>query len=252
MSFLSIITVTYQAGPFIRRTLESLTCQSSQMFEYVLIDGGSRDDTLSILKEFESRIDYLVSEPDQGLYDAMNKGLRAASGKYVWFMNAGDTLADPDLVKDLLTYFDKNPDVIYGDALFVNNIGSVRGLRSIVTPHSLPNNLRWQDMRYGMRVCHQSFIARASLAPEYRLDNLSADIDWEIKILKKAQKTMLFPRPLSRYLEGGISNQQIKRSWKDRFWVLQTHFGWATTLWSHGIILVRGVIKILRERKKYW
>lgn len=252
MNQLSIITITYQAEPFIRRTLESLMKQTSQDFEYIVIDGGSKDKTLAILAEYPSRINFLLSEPDRGLYDAMNKGLAVAKGKYVWFMNAGDVLADDRLVEDLVPFLRQEPDVVYGDALFVDNMGHSRGLRSVVTPHTLPQNLTWRDMWLGMRVCHQSFIARKSIAPLYALDNLSADIDWEIQILKKSKSTLYFPRPLSHYLEGGISNQQLKKSWLDRFWVLKSHFGWATTLIAHGIISLRGALKIVRDRKKYW
>lgn len=252
MPRISIITVTYQAGPFIQRTLDSLLRQTSQDFEYLVIDGGSGDDTLAKLSAHSSRINYLISEPDRGLYDAMNKGLAAATGSYVWFMNAGDTLADERLVEDLHAWLVQDPDVIYGDALFVDDQGNARGLRSVVTPHSLPPNLRWQDMWLGMRVCHQSFIAKRELAPPYLLNNLSADIDWEIKILKHAKRVLLFPRPLARYLEGGLSNQQLKRSWKDRFSVLKAHFGLPKVLLAHALIAARGVWKILRERKKYW
>jgi len=252
MNQLSIITITYQAEPFIRRTLESLMKQTSQDFEYIVIDGGSKDKTLAILAEYQSRINFLLSEPDRGLYDAMNKGLAVAKGKYIWFMNAGDVLADDRLVEDLVPFLRQEPDVVYGDALFVDNMGHSRGLRSVVTPHTLPQNLTWRDMWLGMRVCHQSFIARKSIAPLYTLDNLSADIDWEIQILKKSKSTLYFPRPLSHYLEGGISNQQLKKSWLDRFWVLKSHFGWATTLIAHGIISLRGALKIVRDRKKYW
>lgn len=252
MPLLTIITITYQAEAFIERTIQSLIRQTSQDFEYLVIDGGSKDNTVAIINQFRERINYLVSEPDKGLYDAMNKGLAAANGKYVWFMNAGDTLADDRLIEDILPLLHQNPDVIYGDAVFVNNQGIARGLRSEVTTHALPAHLTWKNMWLGMVVCHQSFLAKRSIAPKYMENNLSADIDWEIQILKKAQEIWLFPRPLSCYLEGGISNQQLKKSLLDRFLVLRTHFGLPITLMAHIIILVRGMIKIVTNKKKYW
>jgi len=252
MPLLSIVTVTFQAEEFIDRTVQSLLNQTSQAFEYIIIDGGSKDQTLRILDSYADRVNTLISKPDKGLYDAMNKGIRVAQGEYLWFMNAGDTLADERLIEDLIPILEQKPDVVYADAYFVNQVGQIRGLRSTLTPHVLPTTLHWRDMQKGMVVCHQSFIAKKEIVPEYVQNNLSADVDWEIKILKKASDIRFFPRPLSCYLEGGISNQLLKKSLMDRFIVLKNHFGWTTTLWSHVLILFRGLAKMGREGKKYW
>ncbi|CAN5404494.1 hypothetical protein BH09BAC4_BH09BAC4_38480 [soil metagenome] len=92
MPTVSIITITYNAERFLERTIQSVVAQQATDFEYVIIDGASTDGTLDIIKRYEKHITTWISEPDRGLYDAMNKGLHRARGQYVWFMNAGDKL----------------------------------------------------------------------------------------------------------------------------------------------------------------
>ena len=171
----------------------------------------------------------------------MNKGLHQATGQYVWFMNAGDEMYDADTLGMLMNRINAtHADVYYSDALFVRDVtrqGTVHtvpvGLRSQVTPHVLPRNLTWQDMALGMKVCHQAFVVKRALAPDYLLTNLSADLDWEIRSLKKAQIIEYVPFVLCKYLVGGLSVQQHRRSLTDRFKVLVRHFGLLTTLLNH-------------------
>jgi glycosyltransferase involved in cell wall biosynthesis len=237
---ISIITITYNAERFLERTIQSVIGQQDTDYEYIIIDGGSTDGTLDIVKRYETHITTWISEPDRGLYDAMNKGLYRARGEYVWFMNAGDTLYDSQTLVNLLVAIkETTADVYYSDALFVRNNGTSVGLRSQVTPHVLPSNLTWRDMALGMKVCHQAFLARRSMAPDYLLNNLSADLDWEIRSLKAAQEIKFLPFVLCKYLVGGLSVQQHRRSLTDRFWVLVAHFGLFTTLVNHGRILIR-------------
>lgn len=115
---ISIITITYNAESEIRPTLESLNRQTFRNFEHLVIDGASSDNTLSIVKEM-SPDSIVISEPDKGLYDAMNKGLRAAKGKYVLFLNAGDSLHSPDILR---RYADRRgANIIYGDTIIVDS-----------------------------------------------------------------------------------------------------------------------------------
>ncbi len=237
---LSIITITYNAERFLERTIRSVIASPSATVEYLLIDGASTDGTLDIIRQYEPHITAWTSEPDRGLYDAMNKGLHRARGQYVWFMNAGDELHDAQTLPNLLARLRATQaDVYYSDALFVNNDGTPVGLRSVVTPHTLPQNLIWRDMAMGMKVCHQAFVARRSLAPNYLTDNLSADLDWEIRCLKAARQIEFVPFVLCKYLVGGLSVQQHRRSLTDRFRVLVMHFGLLPTLLNHGRIIWR-------------
>lgn len=250
---LSIITITYNAEKFLKRTIESIVAQSNQDFEYIIIDGKSKDATLAIAKAYGERVNLLVSEPDKGLYDAMNKGLRLASGDFVWFMNAGDEINDSEVVATFIqSLAETNADVFYGDTYFVEENGTIQGLRSEITPHRLPKNLKWQDMNLGMLVCHQAFIARKSIAPFYLENNLSADVDWEITCLKRAKKVQFLDIVVAKYLVGGISNKQLKRSLIDRYEVLKKHFGLFGAILAHIQITIRGVKLILKKGGKYW
>lgn len=245
MPIISIITITYNAERFLERTIQSIVAQQVTDYEYVVIDGGSTDGTLDIIRLYEKYITNWISEPDWGLYDAMNKGLHRAQGQYVWFMNAGDELHDPQTLPNLLARIKATEaDVYYSDALFVRDEGGRRsgtpvGLRSQVTPHALPQKLTWRDMALGMNVCHQAFVAKRAIAPDYLTDNLSADLDWEIRCLKAAQTTECLPFVLCNYLMGGVSIQQHRRSLMDRFRVLAAHFGLLTTIQNHIRILIR-------------
>lgn len=243
MPLLSIITITYNAEEFIERTLKSIINQSNQDFEYIIIDGASKDMTLKIVRKYKKRVDVLVSEPDNGLYDAMNKGQNIASGKYVWFMNAGDEICGSDIVDKLLEILKYDPDVVYSDTYLIDNDAKILGLRSDILPHKVPRKLTWQQYNLGMLVCHQSFVAKKALTSSYVYHNLSADIDWEIKVLKKASgAVVMFSGILSKYLIGGISNQKKWKSLKDRYTVLQNHFGFLPNLLNHLKIVWRGLV----------
>ena len=252
MRKISIITITYNAEAFLERTIKSILAQTCQDFEYIIIDGKSKDGTLAIAEKYRSRVDLLVSEPDKGLYDAMNKGQRMATGDFVWFVNAGDEINDPSVVKKKYKQITPETDVLYGDTYFVNNEGEIQGLRSVITPHRLPKDLQWRDMNLGMLVCHQSFIASKRVVPVYWQENLSADVDWEITCLKKAQQVVYLDFVVAKYLTGGISNKQLKRSLIDRYKVLQKHFGVFGAIGAHIQILFRGIKLIITKGGKYW
>lgn len=252
MPLITIITITYNAEKFLERTLQSIAKQKCKDFEYLLIDGQSKDETLKIAEKYKNIITTITSEKDKGIYDAMNKGLNLAKGDFVWFINAGDEISEKGTVCEIANKLSTNVDLLYGDAWFVNDTGQIRGKRSDLTPHKLKDGIGWRDLRYGMLVCHQSLIVRRSIAPLYIEDNLSADIDWEIKSFKKAEKVIYIDHPIAKYLEGGISNQHLKKSLQDRYKVLRSHFGYFPNLYNHLIILLRGILKIFKSRGKYW
>jgi glycosyltransferase involved in cell wall biosynthesis len=242
MPLISIITITYNAQEFLQRTMDSIRVQTNKDFEYILIDGGSKDKTMELVEANKELFDVIISEKDYGLYDAMNKGLARATGMYIWYINAGDVIAEEEAIEKISKLANIGPDIIYSDTIMVDNIGNELGLRSKVLPHKVPENLTWQQFNMGMLVCHQSFIVRRTLAPMYVLNNLSADIDWEIKCLKKSNSNILYPGILSKYLIGGLSNQQKFKSWKDRFMVLQSHFGFLLNIFNHLRIVTRAIL----------
>ena len=151
----SIITVTYQAGKVLEDTIQSVIFQTYRNVEYIIVDGGSTDNTLDIVKKYQDRISIVVSEPDKGLYDAMNKGIRLATGDYICFLNAGDELHENEtLQRMVVTLKGKEiPDVIYGETAIVDEEGHFLHMRRL----QAPDVLHWKSFKEGMLVCHQAF-----------------------------------------------------------------------------------------------
>jgi glycosyltransferase involved in cell wall biosynthesis len=251
---ISIITITFQAEEYIARTLESIESQGLRNdFEYIIIDGNSHDQTMNIIQNASIKPDLLISENDQGIYDAMNKGLIKATGEYILFMNAGDQFASRETLKTILKHLSESPDVLYSDANFVDLKGHFMGKRSEATPHKLPQNLTWKDFKFGMLICHQAFICKKSIAPYFSLEyQLSSDIDWEIECLKAAHKINYMPEPICNYLMGGASVKNLRKSWLERFQVLSRHYGLLQTIMNHLIIIFRGILFAYKKGEKYW
>lgn len=194
-----------------------------------------------------------ISERDKGLYDAMNKGLQMATGDFVWFLNAGDHLFAPQTLEQMVAKIMPETDVLYGDTMLVNAARQPQGLMSKLTTRSLPEKLRLYHFLSGMRVVHQSFIARKSRCEPYIADNLCADYDWCIKILKKSRENVNTGLVLSAYLMGGISKKRHQQSLKDRFIIMRQHFGLLPALAAHGWIFIRAAMhQLIRTgQKKY-
>ncbi len=248
---LTIITITYNAENVLESTLKSVFEQTNQNFEYIIIDGASKDKTLEIAKKYG--VKNILAEPDSGIYDAMNKGLAKATGEYIWFLNAGDQIADSEVVEKLLNSFTANADIYFSDTQIINENGQVLGLRTDLTPHKLPQKLDWNAFKYGMVVCHQSFIVRKAIAPNFLLNHhYSADIDWEIKCLKVSKSNKYLPFILSKYLIGGFSVQNLGASLWDRFLILSSHFGKFQTIFLHILIVIRGFLFSIKNKGKYW
>ena len=185
----SLVTVTFNSDQTLRDTIQSVFNQIYSDIEYIIIDGLSKDNTVDIIKEYEPRFKgrlRWVSEKDKGLYDAMNKGLHKATGDYVWFLNAGDTLPTADTIYRMVKRLDKRgiyPDVLYGETNLVDADGRSLGARRL----KAPKQLTWKSFRMGMLVCHQSFLVKRELAPDYDLNyRLVADYDWCIRCLKRS------------------------------------------------------------------
>lgn len=238
---LSIITVTYNAGVVLQRTLDSVAAQDYPHIEHVLIDGASKDDTLALLQAHAAQLPrtLLLSEPDQGLYDAMNKGLARATGDYVLFLNAGDELADSHILTEIFASAPQ-ADVYYGHALQVDLDGRPHGLR---LPHP-PEKLNWKSLQWGMSVCHQAFIVRRSIAVNYDLNyRICADIDWMIRTLKQVQTAHFTAGVVCRFLLDGLSSKRRKEAWHERYQVLAKHYGTLPNLLNHLYIAIRFFVR---------
>ncbi len=248
---ISIITVVFNAVRFLEGTIQSVLSQSYPNIEYIVIDGASTDGTVEMIKKYQDRISCWVSEADEGLYDAMNKGLKLANGDYVWFLNAGDRVFDAKTVGKLLACAKPETDVLFGEVMLVDEERCYLGTRSELTTQKLPKSLTWKSLRLGMVVCHQGFIVRKAIAPRYRKGNLAADIDWVIECLKRSKNVVNTHLLFAEYLQGGISKMQHQKSLTDRYLVLKNHYGWLPNLFHHFLILCRALwVKISRIGKE--
>lgn len=248
---ISIITITYNAEKYIERTIQSVIQQTYSPIEYIIIDGKSKDNTLSIVEKYKDKISVIVSEKDKGIYDAMNKGLRLAKNDYVLFMNAGDEIYDKNTLQKIFQK-QENADIYYGETLFLDLERNSLGIRSEATPLRLPQKLNWKHLQLGLMVCHQAIIVKKNIAEEYDLQHLfSADIDWIIKALKKAKTIVNAENIIAIYLQGGFSRKHLWRSLKDRFLILSKHYGFFKTCFNHVKIIMRAILFLIKKRKTY-
>lgn len=227
----SIITVTYNAASVITPTLQSVKAQHFSDFEHLIIDGASKDDTVKIAQNAGIEQLRVLSEPDKGLYDAMNKGLRRATGKYLIFLNAGDAFADGDTLDRLAECAKENPGIIYGQTQLVNAKREVVGMRHLTAPEHLTAD----SFKRGMLVCHQAFVARKDIVRAYDLAyRFSADYDWCVRCLQKSDKnSYVGDRPIINFLTDGLTDKYHKASLKERFHIMCRHYGTLPTIMRH-------------------
>ncbi len=239
----SIITVTYNAAETLEATIQSVISQTYHHVEYLIIDGASTDGTLAIAQRYQDRIAHLISEPDHGLYDAMNKGLALATGDYVCFLNAGDCLHEDDTLEKMvysMHQLEGLPDVLYGETEIVNKAGHFVRMRRL----SAPEKLTWKSFQSGMLVCHQAFFAKRVLAEPYDLKyRFSSDFDWCVKIMKKSKVLHNTHLSLIDYLEEGMTTRNHKASLKERFHIMVKHYGLISTVLHHIGFVFRALIK---------
>ncbi len=230
MTKISIITVVYNSEKYIRRTIESIVGQDYPAIEYIIIDGKSKDTTMQIVNEYRDRIAVIVSEPDKGLYDAMNKGLRLATGSYVLYINSGDALSSPTLLSDIFNDVPADSDVIYGDTQITDEDGNILHNRR----HRPPEQLTWRDYKRGMLVCHQSFIAKRTLCDEYdTIYRYAADFDWCLNILLKSRVVTNYGKDISLFMDGGQTKRTIVPGLKERYRIMCKYYGKAkATFWN--------------------
>lgn len=141
----SVITVTYNAEAVLEDTIQSVISQTYRHVEYIIIDGASKDNTLSVINRYKEHISHIVSEPDKGLYDAMNKGIGLATGDYLCFLNAGDSFHEDDTLQQMVHSItgSKLPDVLYGETALVDKEGHFLRMRRL----SAPKVLTWKSFQ---------------------------------------------------------------------------------------------------------
>ena len=200
----SVITVCYnEAAARIRTTIDSILAQDHPSVELIVIDGGSKGETLRVFDAYRSRIDHFVSEPDAGIFDAMNKGLAAARGDWISFMNVGDYFVSSTALSELVNERTAAADIVYGDLLRADT-----GLSR--SPHRINRYLL-----YHSGICHQAMVARRSLFEEIgNFDaslKLGGDPDWLLRALRHNAVFMYVPTVVCHYVAGGASADQSVR-----------------------------------------
>lgn len=200
----SIVTVCYNAVDSIEKTILSVINQTYQNKEYIIIDGASTDGTIDMINKYRDKITFFVSEPDNGIYDAMNKGIKAATGKWINFMNAGDEFVDKNVLSDIAPQMD-NADIVYGDTMLVYSIG-----KKYKRPLPLPQIL--DKMVFG----HQATFVKTGYHKNHLFD-LSYKSSADYKFLRDSYiygaKFLYVPILVANYeAENGISSTNYYRS----------------------------------------
>ncbi|MCM1310488.1 MAG: glycosyltransferase [Bacteroides sp.] len=234
---ISVITITYNAALTLPATLASVEAQTFRDFEYLIVDGASTDGTVEIARVCP--IAQVVSEPDRGLYDAMNKGLHRARGRYVLFLNAGDAFPSPNTLQqyaDAIASAPCAPGVVYGQTRLVDSNRHYVGERH----YRAPQELTAKSFLGGMVVCHQAMLVRRDLAPDYDLRyRFSADYDWGCKILKASPLNVYINDYVADYLSEGLTTANRRSSLMERFRSMTANYGLLPALFSHFRILFR-------------
>ncbi|MCR5470307.1 MAG: glycosyltransferase [Prevotella sp.] len=253
---ITYVTITYNAAGVLQRTLDSVLSQDYPDITHLIIDGASTDGTLKMVDDYIERSNaadnghriQVMSEPDEGIYDAMNKGLRSLDGDYVCFLNAGDFLPAADTVSKIVGYIslaageENMPAVLYGDTDIVDGEGRFLHHRRL----SPPENLSWKSFRQGMLVCHQAFYARAdfAIATPYDMQyRYSADVDWCIRVMKAAAKENVpllnLKMVVANYTQEGQTTLHHRESLMERYRVMERHYGRIQTFLLHCWFAVR-------------
>lgn len=203
---ISIITVCYNSESTIRDTIESVLAQDYQNIEYIIVDGESSDKTQDIIRGYNDRIDTIISEPDKGIYDAMNKGVKASSGEYVGILNSDDIFSHSHVISDLVRLLsDKKVDAVYGDLVLVERNDTSKVVRS----YSSKNFRKWK-IRFGLMLPHPTFYVKRSLFEKfgfYKLNyRVSADFELITRFLCNGITYIRNPDVMVKMRQGGISS----------------------------------------------
>lgn len=258
----TIATVCYNAGSLLSRTIASVEAQDYPAIEHLIIDGNSQDETLAHIHHYQERNSRSViqhdiicrSEPDHGLYDAMNKALRLATGHYILYLNAGDKFHESTTISQIAAKIEDArkednclPVVVYGHTDLVDDEGRFLRHRRLAPPETLT----WRSFKAGMLICHQAFFARVDMArkfpyadEEYRF---SADFDWCIRIMKEGHRLRL-PNLnthliVADYLSEGLTTKNHKASLIERYRIMCHHYGKMTTIIQHAWFTLRTLLK---------
>lgn len=199
----TVVTVCFNSEATIEQTIESVLGQSSKDYEYLIVDGASKDNTLNIIDKYSDCGIRVVSEEDEGLYDAMNKAADLAEGDFIIYMNSGDVFADSYVLEDIEPYLNENVDLIYGGTIRVKPEGDV-------TERYSGSNIVLRLLLQGKMMCHQSVFTRTEVMRKYGFDKaytITADYDFIARMAHDKRKMVYVDRIVSKVDNvGGISS----------------------------------------------
>jgi len=238
---ISVITISYNSAETIQRTIKSVLTQDFKNFEYIVIDGGSTDGTKAILEQNDDNIDYWASEKDNGIYDAMNKGAKAAKGKYLYFLNSDDYFYNDQVLAEVGGKMRKdNVDLIIGKIIKVYPKYNVKKFKKYSE----------KLLKKGVMPFHQaSFVLKRlfwQVGGFYDKYKSSGDFDFFCKLSRKQIKVNYLNSVIAIFKAGGMSSQK-KISLVETFKIIKRHFGviWALKFALKKIVIEQGLKKIL-------
>ncbi|MBR1387549.1 MAG: glycosyltransferase [Alloprevotella sp.] len=220
---ISVITATYNSAKTLRDTIESVLKQTFTDYEYVVIDGGSTDETLDIVREYEPAFGGRLkcySEPDDGIYDAMNKGIQLAHGEVVGLLNSDDFYSSDDILETIAVAFEQNDiDAVYADVHYVHCENTNKQIRNY---SSKPFKRRW--MRFGFMPAHPSFYCKKDVYEKYggfdTSYKVAADFEHLLRVIYKNRiRTKYIEKDFVTMRTGGASNVSLK----SRMQIMQDH-----------------------------
>ena len=207
----SVITIAYNSGKSIADAIKSVMEQTYPNIEYIIVDGQSTDNTMDIVQSFGARITKQISEPDKGIYDALNKGIRLAEGDVVGFLHSDDIFASPDVIADVVALFsEKQTDSVYGDLQYVYKNDTSRVFRNWKA-----GVFSMKKLRFGWMPPHPTFYVKKQVYDQHGLFDTSfkiaADYESMLRFLGKHRITTVYlPRVMVKMRIGGASNRSLK------------------------------------------
>ena len=245
----SIITVCYNAAKCIEPTIASLSAQTWPSIDFVVVDGNSKDGTQAIVRRHAERVSTFVSEPDQGIFDAMNKGTRLAKGDVLFFLNADDAFCDPTVLADVARAFEADPslDLVFGNVIHTNGQGAFQGRRR--------HSFHWINERniYFGDLCHQAVFARRQLFERVGGFDLrypiNADYDWLQQVFQSGARYRYIDRDICTFAEGGFHMQNPEKLHRER-WSIKCKYHPAWRVWL-GYWTLRVNLKLRKLRGEH-
>jgi glycosyltransferase involved in cell wall biosynthesis len=234
---ISIITVVFNSKADLIKTMESVLSQTFNNIEHIIIDGGSTDGTVDIIRQNVNHIAKWISEPDKGIYDAMNKGIRMATGDYIGFLNAGDCYFNENTIRDMFACLsDNNPHLVYGDSISTDRENSKPRLQK-----ALEFNLKNLLKHTTRVVCHQAIFVRKDIIPQYDTRwKLKAELNWYFDLAEQVPdlEYCKLDLPVVYFDTMGTGHYKFWSNLKELLTLVRERYGWMTLVRYNYIVLV--------------